>query len=92
VQQKGLIKELERRFLVDDLMNEIGIIYFQYWEALDAKMTFLSHLAILKVEFHHSKAISTCDSLVVGLLDPTLLNQQAFLFAMTMKSNSHGAL
>jgi len=37
VQQKGLIKELEKCFLVDDLMNEIGIIYFQYWEALDAK-------------------------------------------------------
>jgi hypothetical protein len=49
VQQKGLIKELERYFLVDDLMNEIGIIYFQYWEALDAKMTFLRHLVILKV-------------------------------------------
>ncbi len=30
VQQKGLIKELERCFPIDDLMNEIGIIYFQY--------------------------------------------------------------
>ncbi len=55
-------------------------------------MTFLGHLAILKVEFHHFKAISTCDYLVVGLLDPTLLNQQAFFFAMTMKNNSHGAM
>ncbi len=56
------------------------------------KWHFLGHLAILKVEFHHSKAISACDSLVVGLLDPTLLNQQVFFFAMTMKSNSNGAL
>jgi len=48
VQQKGVIKELERCFLVDDLMNEIGIIYFQYWEALDAKMTFSRSLGNTK--------------------------------------------
>jgi hypothetical protein len=62
-------------FVPHYLMNEIGIVYFQYWEALDAKMTFLGHLVVLKAELYHFKAISKCDSLVVGLLDPTLLDQ-----------------
>jgi len=65
VQWKGFVKELERCFAPHYLMNEIGIIYFQYWEALDVKMTFLGHLVVLKVKLYHFKAISICDSLVV---------------------------
>lgn len=52
-----------------------GDIYPQYWQAPNAKVTFLNHLAILKDKFCHYKPTSACDTLVVGLLDPTLFDQ-----------------
>jgi len=55
-------------------MNAMGIIYPHYWEALEAKTTFLSHLAILKTKFCHPKPKGANGTLVVSLLDPTLLD------------------
>jgi len=84
-----LIKELARCFLTHDLMNATKIIYPQYWEAIDAKVTFVRHLAILKAKFCHPKSKSPNVILVVGLLDGALLDQQASFFTITMKNNSH---
>jgi hypothetical protein len=51
-------------------MNEMGIIYSHYWEALDVETT----LAILKAKFCHPKPKGASGTLVASLLDPTLLN------------------
>ncbi len=50
-----LIKKLARHFLAHDLMNVTRIIYPQYWEVANAKVTFVGHLAILKAKFCHPK-------------------------------------
>jgi hypothetical protein len=55
-------------------MNVMGIIYPRYWEAHDVETTFLNHLAILKVKLCHPKPKGASGTLVVGLLNPTLLN------------------
>jgi len=69
-----LIKELERCFPAHELMNPMGIIYPHYWEAPNVETTFPNHLAILKTKFYHSKLKGASGTLVVGFLDPTLLN------------------
>jgi hypothetical protein len=51
----GLIKELDRCFLMKKLMNAIGITYPQYWMALDMKATFPSHLALMNAILLPSK-------------------------------------
>jgi hypothetical protein len=47
---------------------------------VDAEVTFVGHLAILKTKFCHAKSKSPNATLVVGLLDGALLDQQAFFF------------
>jgi hypothetical protein len=78
-----LIKELARSFPTHDVMNATKIIFPQYWEAIDAKVTFVGHLAILKAKFCHPKSKSPNVILVVGLLDGALLDQQASFFTIT---------
>lgn len=59
------------------------------------ELTFLNHLAILKPKFCHPRLTYASDAygtLVGNLLDPTLFDQQASFFTITMKNNSHGAL
>jgi hypothetical protein len=73
-------------------MNATRIIYPQYWDAIDAEVTFARHLIILKTKFCHAKSKSPNATLVVGLLDGALLDQQAYYFTTTMKNNNHGAL
>jgi len=73
-------------------MNAMGIIYPHYWEVHDVETTFPSHLAILKAKFYHSKPKGASGTLVVGLLDPTVLDQQMSFLCLIMKSNNHGAL
>jgi hypothetical protein len=73
-------------------MNAIGIIYPEYWEAANAKVTFVGHLEVLKAKFCHPESKSPNATLVVGLLDGALLDQQASFLTITMKNNSHGAL
>ncbi len=87
-----LIKKLLRRFPTHDLMNATKIIYPQYWEPTNVEVTFVGHLAVLKTKFCHPKSKSLNATLVVGLLDGALLDQQASFFIITMKNNSHGAL
>jgi len=41
---KGLIAKLDRWFLTQDLMNAMGIIYFQYWPQLKVASIFFSHM------------------------------------------------
>ncbi len=55
-------------------------------------MTFLGHSTTPKAKFCHPKSISISGSLVFGLLNSTLLDQQTSFIAITMKSNFHGAL
>jgi hypothetical protein len=73
-------------------MNAIGIIYPHYWEVLNVETTFPSHLAVLKAKFYHPKPKGASGTLVVGLLDLALLDQQISFFYLTMKNNNHGAL
>ncbi len=87
-----LVKEFARHFLAHDSMNPIRIIYPQYWEEVDAKVTFVGHLVVLKSKFCHPKSKSPNVTLVVGLLDGALLDEQTFFFTITMKNNSHGTL
>jgi len=47
----GLICELKRRFLVQEFLNAIKVIYPQYWLALEMEITFISHLVILHAHF-----------------------------------------
>jgi hypothetical protein len=56
------------------------------------QVTFLGHLTTLKAKIFHPKSISISGSLVFGLLNSTLLDQQTSFFAITMKSSFHGAL
>jgi hypothetical protein len=44
---KGLINELEKRFLAQELMKVIGIIYFQYLPQPKVVLTFLHICKIL---------------------------------------------
>jgi hypothetical protein len=55
-------------------MNATGIIYPHCWEALYAKTSFPSHLAVLKMKFYHPKPKGASGTLVVSLLDPTLFD------------------
>jgi S-adenosylmethionine/arginine decarboxylase-like enzyme len=73
-------------------MNAMGIIYPHCWETLYAKTTFPSHLTVLKTKSYHPKPKGASGTLIVSLLDPTLLDQQMSFFYLTMKNNSHGAL
>jgi hypothetical protein len=41
---KGLIAKLDRWFLTQDLMNAMGIIYFQYWPQLKVTSISFSHM------------------------------------------------
>jgi hypothetical protein len=84
-----LIKELARCFLTHDLMNATKIIYPQYWEAIDAKVTFVKHFGNFENKILSPKIKSPNVILVVGLLDGALLDQQASFFTITMKNNSH---
>jgi len=49
---KGLINELNKRFPTQELMNDIGIIYLQYWVELKVAQTFPKCLKILKTHFN----------------------------------------
>ncbi len=49
--RKGLIFELDRRFLAHELMNANGIVYLQHWVQLEVILMFLTHLQILKLHY-----------------------------------------
>jgi len=51
----SLIKEFTRKFLNQDLINVIGIIYHWYWLNFDVETTFLAHVALLKPQYHFDK-------------------------------------
>ncbi len=51
----NLIFELKRRFLAQELLNAIEVIYLQYWLIPKAKTTFSSHLVIIQAHFGHPK-------------------------------------
>ncbi len=55
------------------------------------EVIFVGHWVVLKTKFCHSKSKSPNATLVAGLLDGALLDQQAFFFTITMKNNNHGA-
>jgi hypothetical protein len=44
----SLVVKLESRFLVQQLMNALSLIYPQYWLQEDVKINFNNHLEILK--------------------------------------------
>jgi hypothetical protein len=48
---KGLITELNKRFSTQELMDDIGIIYLQYWVQVKVAQTFPKRLKILKTHF-----------------------------------------
>jgi len=72
---KGLITKLDRRFLAQDLMNAIGIIYLQYWLQLEVVSMFLDHLQILKTHYCHAKITQQNGICHLPLLDVILLQQ-----------------
>jgi hypothetical protein len=60
--------------------------------SLDVEITFPGHLVVLKAKFCHPKPKGANGTSVVGLLNPTLLDQQMSFFCLTRKNNNHGAL
>jgi len=40
--------KLEKRFLAQDVMDALGLVYPQYWLKPSCEQTFLLHMAILK--------------------------------------------
>jgi hypothetical protein len=52
---KGLIMEVDKRFLAKELMNVTNIIYLQYGVHLKATLTFLEHLQILNSHYCYHK-------------------------------------
>jgi hypothetical protein len=80
---------LQGVFPSHDIINATKIIYPQYWETIDAEATFVGHLVLLKAIFFHPKSKSPNATLVVGLLDGALVDQQVFFLTITMKNNSH---
>jgi len=48
---KGLIIELDRQIVIQELMNATNIIYLQYWVQLEATFTFFENLQIFKSHY-----------------------------------------
>jgi hypothetical protein len=51
----SLVVKLKSRFLVQQLMNVLSLIYPQYWLQEDAKINFNKHLEILKKPYGKAK-------------------------------------
>jgi hypothetical protein len=67
---QGLISELEMRFLEQEIMTTLGVVYAQYW-AVDltiAEKTFFFHLNMLKATFCNLHKIGGLDQDVLQLL------------------------
>jgi hypothetical protein len=72
-----LIIELDRRFLVQELMNATNIIYLQlkYWVQLKVNLTFFENLQIFKSHYYYQKMIQPIGKSDAPLLDHVLLEQ-----------------
>jgi hypothetical protein len=51
-----------------------GVIYPQYWLALEEKVTFSSHMAILQAHSGHPKPLGNLSNMIGPLIDPMLLD------------------
>jgi hypothetical protein len=67
--------KVDKRFLAKELMNVTNIIYPQYGVQLEAILTFLEHLQILKSHYCYHKITQLDGKSHVPLLDRVLFEQ-----------------
>jgi hypothetical protein len=73
--QKALIIELDRGFIVRELMNATNIIYLQYWVQPESTLTFFENLQIFKSHYCYQKMTQPNGKSHAPLLDHVLLEQ-----------------
>jgi hypothetical protein len=89
---KGLILELDKRFLAQKLMNTIGIVYPQYWVQPKVALMLPMHLQIFKSHYCCQRLTKPNVKSHEGLSYHVLLEHQSSLFKTTMKSNNEVAM
>ena len=89
-----LIKELDNRFLSQNLMQAMGILYPQYWLQGDCEESFSKHIRVLMDHYGRGRILGKDDEtiLVPALIDRELLLSQQGLFKLTMLSNARAAM
>jgi hypothetical protein len=65
----GLIQKLARRFLVQDIINAIGVISPQFWLQPETKHKFKAQLSILKVHNYFGKHVGPKKLFIPPLFD-----------------------
>lgn len=84
----GLIWELEKQILVEELLSVIRVIYSHYWLVPKAKITFPSHeVAIIHAHFAHLKAWGFFGIFGGPILNLTLLDDQFVLLKLSMQNH-----
>jgi hypothetical protein len=76
VDTKWLVKELQGRFLAHGVMDNLGVVYPQYWLQSDVEECFNKRLDVIKVAFCHPKKMEYSDVWILEVLLATSLDIQ----------------
>jgi hypothetical protein len=87
-----LVKDLERRFLTHGVMDNMGVLYPQYWLQLDAKAIFAKHLCAIKEAYFHLKKVGNFDLWVLRVFSVTAFDIEHSMFKLSIKSNAIDAM
>ena len=71
----ALIKEMDSWFLLQNVMQAMGILYPQYWLQGDCEESFSKHIRVLMDYYGHGKILGKDNNkvLVLALIDRELL-------------------
>lgn len=81
------IVKLQGRFFIHGIVDNLGVVYSQYWLELDANECFNNHLEVIKAAFCQPKKVGI-DVWVLEVLCTFFLDIQQSMFKFIgMKSN-----